>query len=149
MPAVLAGDYNVGPTDQDSYDMRFWTRNALVQPEPRAAFFRLLAQGWTDALGDLHSDERSYTFSAYLRDAWPRDAGLRIDHLLVSASLVGRFDERRGRTGAARPRGSQRSCAGLDRAELARAGRYLPSSCRCAAFHTMALCQRRSTLGWS
>ena len=88
---MLAGDYNVVPTDQDIYALRSWTKNALVQPEPRAAFARLLAQGWTDALGDLHPDARSYTFWAYLRDAWPRDAGLRIDHLLVSRSLVGRL----------------------------------------------------------
>ena len=106
VPAVLAGDYNVVPTDHDIYDMRSWTKNALVQPETRAAFARLLAQGWIDALGDLHPDERIYTFWAYLRDACPRDAGLRIDHLLVSRSLVGRLldggvdREMRGREGA-------------------------------------------------
>lgn len=88
VPAILAGDFNVVPTDGDIYDMRSWRRNALVQPEPRRAFARLLAQGWTDALGDMHPDEPAYTFWAYLRNAWPRDAGLRIDHLLVGRTLV-------------------------------------------------------------
>ena len=87
-PVVLAGDYNVVPTDYDIYDTRSWLKNALLQPEPRAAFSRLLAQGWTDALADLHPDEALYTFWAYLRNAWPRDAGLRIDHLLVNRTLV-------------------------------------------------------------
>jgi exodeoxyribonuclease-3 len=87
-PVVLAGDYNVVPTDHDIYDTRSWLRNALLQPEPRGAFARLLAQGWTDGIGDLHPDEKVYTFWAYLRDSWPRDAGLRIDHLLVSRSLL-------------------------------------------------------------
>ena len=90
-PVVLAGDYNVVPTDQDIYAMRSWLKNALVQPEPRAAYARLLRQGWTDALADLHPDEVHYTFWAYLRDSWARDAGLRIDHLLVSDSLVDRL----------------------------------------------------------
>ncbi len=106
LPALLIGDYNVVPTDHDIYSLRSWTRNALVQPEPRAAFARLIAQGWTDALGDLHPDERSYTFWAYLRDAWARDAGLRIDHLLVAPALMDRLidsgvdREVRGRPGA-------------------------------------------------
>ena len=106
MPAVLAGDYNVMPTEADVYKPERWTEDALFAPEVRAAFFRLIDQGWTDALGDLRPDERNYTFWAYLRDAWPRDAGLRIDHLLVSRSLVGRLldggvdREVRGREGA-------------------------------------------------
>lgn len=106
IPALLIGDYNVVPTDHDIYDLRSWTRNALVQPEPRTAFARLMSQGWTDALGDLHPDERRYTFWAYLRDAWARDAGLRIDHLLVAPALVNRLidggvdRETRGRPGA-------------------------------------------------
>ena len=93
VPAVLAGDYNVVPTDQDIYATRSWTKNALVQPEPRAAYARLLRQGWTDALADLHPDEVYYTFWAYLRDSWPRDAGLCIDHLLVSDSLIERLHD--------------------------------------------------------
>ena len=91
VPAILAGDYNVVPTDADIYSMRSWGENALVQPEPRAAFARLLAQGWTDAIGEQHPDEPAYTFWAYLRDSWRRDAGLRIDHLLVSRTLVHRL----------------------------------------------------------
>ena len=106
VPAVLAGDYNVVPTDTDIYAMRSWRANALTQPEPRAAFARLLAQGWTDSLGDLNPDEPVFTFWDYMRDAWARDAGLRIDHLLVSRSLVHRLvaagvdREVRGRPGA-------------------------------------------------
>ncbi len=86
-PVVLAGDYNVVPTDADIYATRSWLKNALLQPAPRAAYRRLLAQGWTDALRALHPDERIYTFWDYLRTAWPRDAGLRIDHLLLSESV--------------------------------------------------------------
>jgi exodeoxyribonuclease-3 len=91
VPAVLAGDYNVAPTDADIYSMRSWLNNALVQPEPRAAYARLLAQGWTDALAEMHPHEPAYTFWAYLRDSWGRDAGLRLDHLLLSPTLADRL----------------------------------------------------------
>jgi len=90
-PAVLAGDYNVVSTDADIYDMRSWRDNALTQAEPRAAFARLLKAGWTDAVGELVLTEPAYTFWAYLRQSWPRDAGLRIDHLLVSQGLLPRL----------------------------------------------------------
>ena len=90
-PVVLAGDYNVVPTDADIYATRSWLKNALLQPAPRAAYRRLLAQGWTDAIRALHPDERIYTFWDYLRTAWPRDAGLRIDHLLLSESVQPRL----------------------------------------------------------
>jgi len=90
-PVVLAGDYNVVPTDADIYATRSWLKNALLQPAPRAAYRRLLAQGWTDAIRTLHPDERIYTFWDYLRNAWPRDAGLRIDHLLLSESVQPRL----------------------------------------------------------
>ena len=88
-PVVLAGDYNVVPTDAeiDIYATRSWHKNALLQPAPRAAYRRLLAQGWTDALRALHPDQPVYTFWDVLRNGWPRDAGMRIDHLLVSESL--------------------------------------------------------------
>ncbi len=86
-PVVLAGDYNVVPTDFDIYATRSWLDNALLQPAPREAYRRLLAQGWSDALRELHPDARLYTFWDRLRNGWPRDAGLRIDHLLVSPSL--------------------------------------------------------------
>jgi len=79
------------PTDADIYATRSWAKNALLQPAPRAAYRRLLAQGWTDAIRALHPDERIYTFWDYLRNAWLRDAGLRIDHLLVSESVQPRL----------------------------------------------------------
>jgi exodeoxyribonuclease-3 len=87
-PVVLAGDYNVVPTDFDIYDTRSWLDDALLQPESRAAYAGLLAQGWTDAIRAKHPDERIYTFWDYMRNRWPRDAGLRIDHLLLSPDLA-------------------------------------------------------------
>jgi exodeoxyribonuclease-3 len=86
---VLAGDYNVVPTDFDIYDTRSWLKDALLQPESRDAYAALLAQGWTDAIRTRHPDERIYTFWDYLRNRWPRNAGLRIDHLLLSPDLAG------------------------------------------------------------
>jgi exodeoxyribonuclease-3 len=93
LPVVLAGDYNVVPTDFDIYATRSWRGNALLQPAARAAWQRLLAQGWTDALRSLHPGEPMFTFWDYLRDRWPRDAGLRLDHLLVSPALAPRLAE--------------------------------------------------------
>ena len=90
-PVVLSGDYNIVPTELDIYASRSWIDNALLQPAPREAYRRLLAQGWSDALRELHPDQRLYTFWDRLRNGWPRDAGLRIDHLLVSASLRSRL----------------------------------------------------------
>ena len=89
VPVVLAGDYNVVPTDRDIYPSRSWAKNALVQPEPRAQHRRLVEAGWTDALRTAHPDAPCYTFWSYLRQSWDRDAGLRLDHLLLSASLAG------------------------------------------------------------
>ena len=91
VPAVLAGDYNVVPTDLDIYPTRSWDRDALLQPESRAAFRRLLEQGWVDAVRTLHPAEPMYTFWDYKRNRWPRNAGLRIDHLLLSPPLVPRL----------------------------------------------------------
>jgi exodeoxyribonuclease-3 len=91
IPVVLAGDYNVVPTDFDIYNPRSWLKDALLQPETREAYARLLAQGWTDALRHLHPDESIYTFWDYFRNAWARNAGLRIDHLLLSPSIAQRF----------------------------------------------------------
>jgi exodeoxyribonuclease III len=93
VPAVLAGDYNVVPTDQDIYPTKSWANDALLQPESRAAFRRLLDQGWTDAIRTLHPSDPMYTFWDYKRERWRRDAGLRIDHLLLSAPLVSRLAE--------------------------------------------------------
>ncbi|HZH43124.1 MAG TPA: exodeoxyribonuclease III [Lysobacter sp.] len=92
-PIVLAGDYNVVPTDElDIYNPRSWKRDALLQPESRERWRRLLAQGWTDALRALHPQERIYTFWDYFRQHWERDAGLRIDHLLLSPALARRLN---------------------------------------------------------
>jgi exodeoxyribonuclease-3 len=88
---VLAGDYNVMPTELDVYKPERWLDDALFRPESRAAYHRLVKQGWTDALRTLHPDERIYTFWDYFRNAWPRDAGLRIDHLLLSPTLASRL----------------------------------------------------------
>ncbi|MGA0594610.1 exodeoxyribonuclease III [Enterovirga sp. CN4-39] len=92
VPVVLAGDYNVVPTDQDTYGTRSYAKNALLQPEPREAYRRLLDQGWTDALRELHPSEAMFTFWDYKRDRWSRDAGLRLDHLLVSPDLKPRLN---------------------------------------------------------
>jgi exodeoxyribonuclease-3 len=91
VPVVLAGDYNVVPTPADIYPSKSWSKNALVQPQPRAAYARLLAQGWTDALRMLHPGEPMYTFWDYKFGRWQRDSGLRIDHLLLSKSLAPRL----------------------------------------------------------
>jgi exodeoxyribonuclease-3 len=91
VPVVLAGDYNVAPTEIDIYPTTSWDDDALVQPQSRSAYARLVKQGWTDALRELHPDERVYTFWHYLRHRWERDAGLRIDHLLLSPTLAPRL----------------------------------------------------------
>ena len=93
LPVVLAGDFNVVPTDMDIYDPRWWRNHALLQPETREAYRRLLAQGWTDALRACYPVGRIYTFWDYFRDRWARDAGLRIDHLLISKELSPRLEE--------------------------------------------------------
>ena len=90
-PVILAGDYNVVPTDFDIYPSKSWGKNALLQPQSRAAYRRLLDQGWTDALRSLHPDTPMFTFWDYMRDRWSRDAGMRLDHLLLSPSLAGRL----------------------------------------------------------
>src|SRR2546421_8537782 len=91
VPIVLAGDYNVVPTDRDIYPGNSYTDNALLQPESRAVFRRILEQGWTDAIRKMHPDAPMYTFWDYLRNRWPRDAGLRIDHLLLSPKAAKRM----------------------------------------------------------
>lgn len=85
---VLAGDFNVMPTELDVYKPERWVDDALFRPETREAFQRLVAQGWTDSLRTMHPDERIYTFWDYFRNAYGRDAGLRIDHLLLSPALA-------------------------------------------------------------
>lgn len=91
IPVALIGDYNVAPTEQDIYPTKSWSNDALVQPASRAAYKRLLKQGWTDAVRVLHPDESMYTFWHYMRHRWPRDAGLRLDHILLSPKLAKRL----------------------------------------------------------
>ncbi|MDQ3139248.1 MAG: exodeoxyribonuclease III [Pseudomonadota bacterium] len=106
LPVVLAGDYNVIPTDLDVYKPENWADDALMQPESRAAFKAIVDQGWTDALRHLHPQERIYTFWAFWRNAFTRDAGIRIDHFLLSPAAATRLDaagvdrDVRGRDGA-------------------------------------------------
>jgi exodeoxyribonuclease III len=95
---VLAGDFNVMPTDLDVYKPERWLDDALFRPEVRDAFHRLIESGWVDAIRKLHPHERIYTFWDYFRNAWGRDAGLRIDHLLLNA-----------------PAGKRLTAAGVDR----------------------------------
>jgi exodeoxyribonuclease-3 len=83
-PVILAGDYNVMPTEIDVYKPERWVDDALFRPETRAAYRRLLEQGWIDSVRTLHPGERIYTFWDYFRNAYGRDAGLRIDHLLLN-----------------------------------------------------------------
>lgn len=90
-PVVLAGDYNVVPTEADIYNSRSWKRNALLQPESRATYARMLEDGWTDALRERFPDEAVYTFWEYFRDSWGRNAGLRIDHLLLNRQAANRL----------------------------------------------------------
>ena len=90
-PVALVGDFNVVPTDFDIYNPRSWRKDALLQPESRERYAKLLAQGWTDALRECHPDEQVFTFWDYFRDHWPRDAGLRIDHLLLNPALAPRL----------------------------------------------------------
>ena len=106
VPVVLAGDYNVVPTDADIYETASYDDDALVQPQSRAAFRRLLDQGWTDAVRARHPHARIYTYWDYMRKRWERDAGLRIDHLLLNPQLAKRLvgagvdKQMRGRPGA-------------------------------------------------
>jgi exodeoxyribonuclease-3 len=91
VPVVLAGDYNIVPEPRDIYATRSYDDNALVQPESRAAFAALIEQGWLDALRKKHPKETLYTFWDYRRNRWTRDAGLRLDHILLSKKLARRL----------------------------------------------------------
>jgi exodeoxyribonuclease-3 len=91
-PVVLAGDFNVMPTERDVYAPERWVDDALFAPEVRAAWFRLVEQGWTDAFRKLHPDETIYTFWKYFRNAFARNAGLRIDHFLLTPDLAKRLE---------------------------------------------------------
>ena len=84
---VLAGDSTMVPTPSDMYGSPSWDNNALIQPKARAGFAQLLKQGWTDAVRSTHPNDPMYSFWDYRRNRWERDAGLRIDHLLVTKVL--------------------------------------------------------------
>jgi len=88
LPVALIGDYNVMPTDLDTYKPEKYLENALFRPEAKAAYKKLVDSGWTDAIRTLYPDERIYTFWDYLRNAFGRDAGLRLDHFLLNSQLA-------------------------------------------------------------
>lgn len=108
VPVVLAGDYNVCPEDRDAFSMQAMANDALVQPQSRTAYRRLLFQGWTDALRHVHpDDDKLYTFWDYQAGCWPRNAGLRIDHFLLSPQAADRLtDAQVDRTARAREKSS-------------------------------------------
>jgi exodeoxyribonuclease-3 len=87
VPVILAGDYNVAPTEIDIYPTKSWRKDALVQPAPRAVFTKLIKNGWADAIRSLNPDKRIYTFWTYWRHRYEQDHGLRLDHLLLSEQL--------------------------------------------------------------
>ena len=91
LPIVLVGDYNVMPTENDVYKPERWVDDALFRPEVREAFHDLISQGWTDAIRKLYPTETIYTFYDYFRNAYARDAGLRIDHFLLNPTLEERL----------------------------------------------------------
>ena len=91
IPVVLAGDYNVVPAAQDIYPTRSLDHNALVQPESRQAFARLVAQGWTDALRRLQPEGPLWTYWDYERNRWQSDKGMRLDHVLLSPGMSERL----------------------------------------------------------
>ena len=90
-PVLLAGDYNIIPTDADVYKPERWLKDALFAPEAKSAYARILKQGWTDALRRIYPDEQVFTFWDYFRNAFARDAGLRIDHLLLNKPAARRL----------------------------------------------------------
>lgn len=92
-PVVMAGDYNVVPTDADIYSPKSWRKDALLQPAPRAAYAKLLGQGWTDTLRRKFPNTPVFTFWDYFRDHWPREAGLRIDHILLNPVAAALFKD--------------------------------------------------------
>jgi exodeoxyribonuclease-3 len=87
-PVVICGDYNVVPTDFDIYNPRSWKKDALLQPQTRECYQRLLGQGWIDSIRHLHPEEAIFTFWDYFRQHWEHNSGLRIDHLLLNRQLA-------------------------------------------------------------
>lgn len=90
-PVILLGDYNVVPTELDAYKPERWVKDAVFFPEARAAYQRLLKQGWTDAIRKLYPEEKIFTYWDYFRNAYARDAGIRMDHILLNPHLAGRL----------------------------------------------------------
>lgn len=86
-PVVIAGDYNIVPTELDAHKPERWVKDAVFFPEPREAYQRLLKQGWTDAIRALYPDEKIFTYWDYFRNAFQRNAGIRMDHLLLNKAL--------------------------------------------------------------
>lgn len=106
VPALLMGDFNVIPSEMDVYKPERWLKDALFAPQAREKYAALVAQGWTDAIRDLHPNERIYTFWHYWRNSFQRDAGIRIDHALLSPTLAKKLK----RTGVDRtPRGWEKT----------------------------------------
>jgi exodeoxyribonuclease III len=125
-PVVLAGDYNVVPTEQDIYPTKSYEKNALVQPEPRRQFHDLIGQGWTDALRTRHPNAPMFTFWDYMRNRWPRDAGLRLDHLLLSPAAANRLTEAGvDRDVRGRPNASDHAPAWIELASVGKTPRTL------------------------
>ena len=120
VPVILCGDFNVAPTSLDIYPTTSWDDDALIHPKSRAAFARLVGQGWTDALRVKHPDERVYTFWHYMRHRWERDAGLRLDHLLLSPSLKPRLKGAGVDRDGAGTGGRERSRPGMGNAQRGR-----------------------------
>jgi exodeoxyribonuclease-3 len=154
-PVVMCGDYNVVPTDFDIYNPKSWRKDALLQPESRERYQRLLAQGWIDSIRQLHPDAAVYTFWDYFRQHWQRNAGLRIDHLLLNAELAptlraaGVDDWVRGQEGASdhaptwaeldlSKLGRQDPAAALEQAPTKRSASKKPAAKRAAAGKTPA-----------
>jgi exodeoxyribonuclease III len=96
LPVILIGDYNVMPTELDTYKPEKYVKNALFRPESREAYKDLVDQGWTDAIRSLYPNERIYTFWDYLRDAYGRNAGLRLDHFLLNKKVAKRLAKATG-----------------------------------------------------
>lgn len=123
VPVVLAGDFNVVPTDLDIHPRHSYGNDALLQPESRKSFARLMRQGWIDAVRTLHPEKPMFSYWSYLRNRWPRDAGLRLDYLLLSPDLAYRL---RGggvdRWVRGEPEASDHAPVWVDLAEEARRG---------------------------
>ena len=90
-PAVLMGDINVIPEEDDCYDPKAWVNDALFQPESRAAYRRLQWLGYTDAFRACHAETHQYTFWDYQAGAFQKDHGIRIDHILLSPQASDRL----------------------------------------------------------